>query len=801
MRYCNNCGKPLKNNELFCDSCGRPVNEGEVVNESSPGKRKRIIVMVTCMVVIVIATVAVIFMLLAGLESGSRNGSKAGMTETDTFAEDIVLQVNNDCIVVNEETDITFTATFNQEPNSPILVNKGKQVCELNDQGINGDITAEDGIYTCVLSINAETVGESIFYAQSGTKSSNQVTLYSFEILDESGIEQIEKEYTAVVGLLEDISKDYLNEDGYIVSEQRIALLDSLEKQLESNANAGNIRFYNRNENSIYIKLTSGIGLLYEPPIFGTASGINLDGPQVMFFEPHSDIDCDLEDMLSGNEAPVIKETAKFSGASTLTGSEVTLESIKNIPSDTVVFWNGHGSYDERLHSCLALGEEVDVLSFALKDLWSQQYKDFICDRIILGAADNKNCWLITSKYIEEYCSDFSNNIFLLASCYSAKDEVLVNSLINKGAATVIGFDDSVATKYALEFCVEVLYSMTDEFNSDASDYCTVSEAFDLAKSIRGDSDIEYEDPEKNFYPIGAHPILTGNSDVRIGGLNEIIIYIKNKNDEIIDDNFNVTLTDENNNFITLIKGLDEEGRICYKGNVHSGDYDISIDGEGYMPFVTLDTINNDMSWAIEMSLESEINNAIPDTAEPHESESIQTPVQNDADNLNGLIADIYMKFVQNKGYEMNGIGFEYEANGYIIMDVNQDGTNELIVNSELKEDPEWGNALVFTYNPTDDSAQFIGYATYYTSLLYSEKYKALVFNETRPSANAGSYEFRCFDKDHWYTDFVIGWELNTDTYLPEYYIFDSGTKSPITDAQAQEYTSEPQLIEFSPMP
>lgn len=96
---------------------------------------------------------------------------------------------------------------------------------------------------------------------------------------------------------------------------------------------------------------------------------------------------------------------------------------------------------------------------------------------------------------------------------------------------------------------------------------------------------------------------------------------------------------------------------------------------------------------------------------------------------------------------------------------------------------------------------RIFSYATYYTSLLYSEKYKALVFNETRPSANAGSYEFRCFDKDHWYTDFVIGWELNTDTYLPEYYIFDSGTKSPITDAQAQEYTSEPQLIEFSPMP
>lgn len=63
--------------------------------------------------------------------------------------------------------------------------------------------------------------------------------------------------------------------------------------------------------------------------------------------------------------------------------------------------------------------------------------------RIELFAAvqrNQENLACFTSKFVEKYCGDLSNDLIVLMSCHSGQNEKLANSFIGKGATAVVGF-------------------------------------------------------------------------------------------------------------------------------------------------------------------------------------------------------------------------------------------------------------------------------------------------------------------------------------------------------------------------
>ena len=133
-------------------------------------------------------------------------------------------------------------------------------------------------------------------------------------------------------------------------------------------------------------------------------------------------------------------------------------------------------------------------MTVTYKAIWLDEayYIDCLQDRIIKRSTEKqKNLACFTSKFVDKYCGDLSNNLIILSSCHSGQNSNLADSFLNKGATAVLGFTDEVYTMYCTEFSTYVLSYMTYA-NESTNQYNTLSEAFALAIDKCCANDIEY---------------------------------------------------------------------------------------------------------------------------------------------------------------------------------------------------------------------------------------------------------------------------------------------------------------------
>ena len=109
------------------------------------------------------------------------------------------------------------------------------------------------------------------------------------------------------------------------------------------------------------------------------------------------------------------------------------------------------------------------------------------------------------------------------------------------------------------------------------------------------------------------------------------------------------------------------------------------------------------------------------------------------------VVKSEYMQFLNNRFYladEIEGSVYDYEeyadygeTKAYAIMDANQDGIPELLIQTAAGKNtfPEWRLMLVYTYNMKTAKPAFAGSIYAFMGAEYSFKYKAFVFTELRP--------------------------------------------------------------------
>ena len=308
-------------------------------------------------------------------------------------------------------------------------------------------------------------------------------------------------EYFDVQKDVNTINSKYTDNRGYIKESDADKVYNEVAAYAQKMFEMKRIKKYNlsKDTHSVYMELNNGIGFGFQPMIAG------YDSADVLTFQPclntYSVNDISQEYMTEhvDGAAIQIKERIKnFQFTKNLDNQDVTIDAIKkSLTNNQFIIWHGHGYYTPETHSALMTTIRLDEDDF----LWDPIYylknigytDDYLTKRIIIV----NGYIFVTSKFIEKYSGDLENSFIYLGACSSAKDEVLIDSFLSKGASTVIGNTDVIHTYYNLDMIYDVCSTMT-QFSSDTNKCFTVSEALNIAKKENGRKCCKNESHESN---------------------------------------------------------------------------------------------------------------------------------------------------------------------------------------------------------------------------------------------------------------------------------------------------------------
>lgn len=320
--------------------------------------------------------------------------------------------------------------------------------------------------------------------------------------------------YIEYENMLLSVETDYLNDEGYVESSDIPAMLDEVEQLAQQGVSDGTIAYYNREDDNVFIKFASGIPYLFIPYEKDKLSGGG--GGQILTIEPTADdysvnlsyviavatawgCGIEYEDSLrpSSNANLIVEnvpdlytydyryptpydvvDPIRGAGAS-LRNSNVTIDGMKALADYKVIIWEGHGAYNETIHSALITGESF----LGWKD-FSKYKTDLEDNTIILTsfptipetdiAYSPIRYYGITSKFVEKYIGDMDEALVFLGACSSLKDEVLAQSFLDKGASVVLGYTDITTMYYEMISRTVFFTELVKEIDSG---YQTVAEA------------------------------------------------------------------------------------------------------------------------------------------------------------------------------------------------------------------------------------------------------------------------------------------------------------------------------------
>ena len=103
-------------------------------------------------------------------------------------------------------------------------------------------------------------------------------------------------------------------------------------------------------------------------------------------------------------------------------------------------------------------------------------------------------------------------------------------------------------------------------------------------------------------------------------------------------------------------------------------------------------------------------------------------------------IDDVYKDYIKNKEYENYTKEWETKANGYCMLDINQDGQKELIIIGDT--DLGWHYVQINTYDKSSKKVVEVENTFVYMGLEYSKASKQLTYTNVKPFQGAMGYGF-----------------------------------------------------------
>lgn len=370
------------------------------------------------------------------------------------------------------------------------------------------------------LLIVALAIGATVFLVK--FLASKNVDVVSAMASPEESFEQ----YSTLYEGISSVESSYLDNDGYVTEDDVPRLIEDVAAYVE-NLPDDMVASYDVGDDYVQVDLTSGVTYVYTPRMEhmlnrGDGMTLGLYQQQREEFSDDSDNAIDYFDLraepaehgMPNNSFQdaiaqyiVRADPNRFHLEESFYDEDVTLDVIKELGSNQLILWEGHGVWTEELGAELQLMQKVDFLWW--KKRWGE---DFTQKRVVV-CGDGRIA--VTPAFFDYYYDEgqLQDSVIYLGSCHSLQDDRLASALVDKGARLVIGNTNSVSTLYQFE--------MRDSILSDMADCrMPVSQALDNARHVYGDEDpwcAAGENTKVAFYPSNAGSVtLHGAGDEQL---------------------------------------------------------------------------------------------------------------------------------------------------------------------------------------------------------------------------------------------------------------------------------------------
>lgn len=498
-------------------------------------------------------------------------------------------------ILVGETDTVTFTAEIFSETeisNEEVQVVDGSDqfIGYMNDNGEEGDETADDGIYTLKAELSSSQSQVIAYYATVNDVKSSSLSISYYVQYSE---EDFQKE-DEVAEKLDEAVSSYLDENGYLIEEKYEEAVESISNVLNEYKEDGLVDSYTVKDHNISIILKNGIPFVYMLLVDdGTDKGVG-DG-SIVTFQPfygtyNDTLNAASDRATDGSAQKIMDEFSGYTWQTNLDLNAITLESLKGMSNHSVVLWHGHGGYNVSGNegSSLGTGEIINAQTS------SRYSSDISSGRIISCRAANRNIYAISGGFVQKYVGDMKGSFLYLAACESGVDMInntsetfnLAQAFIDKGASAVVANSETICTSYNTAMEEDVIASMC-ETGSNTENYNTLFDALQNAFADNGSSCCTTH---------GAHPIIfpenTQSAQNYRLGQNEIGTLsgsVKDASTSESIENALIRIYDNEGNEVTSIRS-DANG--SYSLRLSTGDYILKVSAGSYKSIKVAVTVN-----------------------------------------------------------------------------------------------------------------------------------------------------------------------------------------------------------------
>lgn len=437
---------------------------------------------------------------------GATKSPNSGAKKIKTSGTPKLGELVSDSTGIFENTDAKVTCSIKVKnfirvkKNTIALYSGNTLVGYMHDDGKNGDIQKNDGIFSYETVINNKADEVSVFTCKYKTNKSNAVTVKTFRELTEESITSFMESTKS----LESIADSYL-ENGYIPAEKADDAIEKVYEEAEKQYENGSIIELRKNEYGVTMRYANGMYYVYSPQLEGIENAGNDVSLRIMTMQPYQNSgNKPLTTDSFDNNASKISNTlnnCSFVEQDNYDDENVKLKIMKNLASNEFIIWNGHGGYDDELGPYTYTGESCEN--------YNKFSRDSFVDGSIMHCGDRM---VITSGFVKKYVPKVHNSFLYLGTCLGAKDTRLVDAYVEKGFS-VMAFNDSVIALYDRAILDSITNSLLT-VNQETQYYYSMSEAFEIAKNTVGKNDksfyyegIPYQPENAN----GAEPCLFGD--------------------------------------------------------------------------------------------------------------------------------------------------------------------------------------------------------------------------------------------------------------------------------------------------
>lgn len=494
-------------------------------------------------------------------------------------------------IYLNDEKTVTFTCKVNSNMNiaekDVAVYNDNNFIAYMNDNGINGDSVANDGIYSVEATLSSTEFALKKYHATAFDSNSNTFEINFYRELTSEEFTSFDELHTNIENMSFSEASEYIKQS----NEMDTYFIDKGNQIITYTTKYHITGIWEQEKGGTF----KGNGELSIPTSYGrdyekSKQLVNkyhftseLENKNIIVLRPFRHTEFLYDDFKHSGE---LLSSALNSDVVIKDDENVTLSDMKTLNNYGIVLIDSHGTLVNGKKPHIVIGEKYQ------KD---QRYSaDYSSGRICVTSNDNLT---IGSQFIETYYKDKSliNTFLFLGACYSGYLNDIPSSLYSLGAEAVVGFSDTVSVQY----CNNVLFEII--INSMVLSKDTLKNGVQLAKNYYGNYDPYNSKCEITTQGNISYKIINEIADVLYGTVQEnktgiylsnvrVDAYLKEKSDLEYVGN---TYTDDKGNFSM---------------GLQSGSYELRFNKDGYKTATTTVKISKDVMTVLKDPIVMETN-------------------------------------------------------------------------------------------------------------------------------------------------------------------------------------------------